>query len=246
MTRLRQVACRWLACFGVLACMGAGSAQAQALEPMPVNANVVQIAASGLLEVPQDWLTLHMSVTREGADAAQVQSQLRAALDGALGIAKGAATAQQLVVRSGNFGVYARYDKGGKVSGWQGQAELVLEGRDFTRIAHTASQMQSLAVSNMVFSLSREAQQQLESDVQALAIERFQRRAGEVAKAFGFAAYQLREVSISSADAGGGGVFRRQSMVMDAGSSMRELEPLPAEPGRSQLTVSVSGSVQLK
>ncbi|QCB45198.1 SIMPL domain-containing protein [Hydrogenophaga sp. PAMC20947] len=229
----------------MLAWIGTGSAQAQAVMPAPVSANVVQLAASGFLDVQQDWMTLRLSVTREGADAAQVQSQLRTALDSALGIAKGAAAEQQLLVHSGNFGVYARYDKAGKVSGWQGQGELVLEGRDFTRIARTAAQMQPLAVSNMVFSLSREAQQQLESDVQALAIERFQRRAGEVAKAFGFGAYELKEVSISSADTGDERVFRRQTMAMEAASSL-DKDPLPAEPGRSQLTVTVSGAVQLK
>ena len=235
-----------LVCLGLLAIGEAGLAQAQAAGQVPTGENVVQISASDFLEVEQDWLALRMSVTREGMDAAQVQSQLRTAVDAALAVAKGAAKGQQLVVRSGPFGVFARYDKTGKVSGWQGQAELVLEGRDFTRIAHTASRMQPLTVSNMAFSLSREAQQQLESDVQALAIQRFQRRAGEVAKAFGFGAFELKEVSVSSADAGEGLVFRRQAMAMDAASPMGKASPLPAEPGHSQLTVTVTGSIQLK
>ena len=233
-------------CLGLLALGETGFAQAQSVEPVSVSTNVVHIAATGFLEVEQDWLTLHMSVTREGTDAAQVQSQLRTALDSAMEVAKGAAIERQLAVRSGRFGVFARYDKTGKVSGWQGQAELVLEGRDFTRIAHTASRMQPLTVSNMAFSLSRESQQQLESDVQTLAIERFQRRAGEVTKAFGMSGHELKEVSISSADAGEEGRFRHQAMTMDAASSLQKVEPLPVEPGRSRLTVTVSGSIRLK
>ena len=236
---------RGLVWVGLMACLGVGSAQTAALAPA-VGTNVVHVAASGFIEVPQDWLALRMSVTRVGGDAAQVQNQLRAALDAALDTAKGAATAQALVVRSGNFGVYPRYDKAGKVSDWQGQAELVLEGRDFTLLARTASRMQPLAVSSMDFSLSREAQQQLESDVQSLAIGRFQQRAGEVAKAFGFTGYELREVSVSSADAAVGREPRHQPMSMKAASSQSDAEPLPAEPGRSQVTVTVSGSIQLK
>ena len=240
------IARRWVVCAALVVWAGAGQAQTPAVMPAPLSANVAQISASGFLEVPQDWLTLRMQVQREGAEAALVQSQLRTALDIALGVAKGAALDQQLLVRSGNVGVYARYDKEGKVSGWQGQAELVLEGRDFTRIAATASRMQPLTVSGMAFSLSREARQQLESDVQSLAIERFQRRAGEVAKAFGFASYVLIEVSVSSGDTGEGMVFRRQSMAMDVASASHKAEPLPAEPGRSEVTVTVSGSIQLK
>lgn len=236
---------RWLVGIGLLASVVQGISPATASTPA-MGSNVVHIAASGFQEAAQDWLTLRMSMTRAGENATQVQSQLRAALDMALNTAKGAATGQALVVRSGDFGVYPRYDKAGKVSGWQGQADLVLEGRDFTRIAHTAARMQPLTVSSMDFSLSREAQQQLESDVQSLAIERFQRRAGEVVKAFGFAAYELKEVSISSADAGEGRVFRHQAMATKTGSFQGDAEPLPAEPGRSQVTVTVSGSIQLK
>ena len=245
MTSAAVVSHRWLAGFGLLACLVMGTAQATASAPV-AGTNVVHVAASGMLAVPQDWLTLRMSVTREGGDAVKVQSQLRAALDTALEVAKGAATGQSLLVGSGNFGVYPRYDKAGKVSGWQGQADLILEGRDFTRIAHTASRMQPLVVSSMAFSLSREAQEQLESDVQMLAIDRFQRRAAEVAKAFGFATYELKEINLSSADAGEGQVFRGQPMAMEAASAPGEAEPLPTEPGQSRVTVTVSGSIQLK
>jgi predicted secreted protein len=235
---------RWVA-IGLL--MAALSTQDVLAQPaMPVPSNVVQLSAQGMLEVPQDWLTVNLVVNKEGPDAAQVQTQLKSAVDTSLGMARAAAAEPQLRVRSGRFGVYPRYDKSGKVSGWRGQAELTLEGRDFTRIAQVAAQMQPLVVSNMAFSLSQEAQQALDSEVQGLAIERFRRRAGEVAKAFGFSSFEVREVSISSADAGEDRLFRGQAMAMEASVSNRDPEPVPVEPGRSRLTVNVSGSVQLK
>jgi predicted secreted protein len=132
----------------------------------------------------------------------------------------------------------------GKINGWQGSAELVLEGRDFVRIGSTAGKIQTLTLASMAFSLSREARQKLESDVQALAIERFKSRATEVAKGFGFSGYTLRELSISSTDGQDGG--RPRPVAMKAMVSMAADAPPPVEAGTSQVSVTVSGSIRLR
>lgn len=210
-----------------------------------VPANVVTISASGQLEVPQDWLTMTLSTSRDGSDAATVQVQLRQAVDAALAIAKPQATAKLLEVRTGSFGVYPRHNSNGRISGWQGTAELVLEGRDFLRISGTASKAPSMGIGQVVFSLSREAQQKLESEAQSMAIDRFKDKAAEVAKGFGFAGYTLREVSISSADQGERPVFAR-AMASAPKASMASDAALAVEAGKSQVTVTVSGTVQLR
>jgi predicted secreted protein len=209
--------------------------------------NVVGLSASGFLEVPQDWLTVRLSTSREGDDAASVQAQLRSALDSGIAVARAAVVAnQQLQARSGAFGVYPRYDKTGKISGWQGNAELVIEGRDFTRIASTAGKIQTLTIAGMDFSLSRETQQKLESDAQALAMDRFKNRAKEIAKGFGFGDFQLREINVSSADEGGDTPMRVRSMAMESRALSSAAKAVAVEPGTSRVSVSVSGSVVLK
>lgn len=233
----------------LVAALSLGTMAAQA-EPVARNeaatANVVNLSASGFLEVPQDWMTVRLSASREGGDAASVQAQLRKALDSGMGIARAAVSPnQQLQARNGAFGVYPRYDKNGKISGWQGNAELVLEGRDFTRIANTAGKISTLTIAGMDFSLSRETQQKLESDVQALAIERFKTRAKEVAKGFGFSDFALREISVSSADDGGGMPVRR-TMAMESKAFSSAGKEMAVEPGTSRVTVTVSGAVGLK
>lgn len=217
-------------------------AHAQGTPPVP--SNVVNLSASGFMEVPQDWLSMSLSTTREGTDAVTVQNQLKVALDAALAVARASAQPQQLEVRTGQFSIYPRYTDKGKISGWQGSTELVLEGRDFTRISATAGKIQTLTMSNMGFSLSREARLKLESEVQAMAIERFKAKAGEVAKGFGFAGYSLREVSVSSADQEGR-PFQPRAMAMEAKAAMSDAA-VPVEPGKSTVNVTVSGSVQLR
>jgi len=208
-----------------------------------VPANVVSLSASGHLEVPQDWLTVVLGTTREGADAATVQNQLKQAVDAALAAAQPQARPQQFEVRTGNLRLYPRYGSNGRISGWQGQAEVVLEGRDIARLSDVAGRVASMTVSSMGFSLSRDARLALESQVQAQAIERFRARATEVAKGFGFSGYTLREVSVSSADMPDRPVPRM--MAMEAKAAAGDM-PIPTAAGTATVSVTVSGSVQLR
>ena len=217
-----------------------GHAQTQQRE---TPQNVAQLSASGSVEVQQDLLSIAMNTTASGTDANAVQTQLKQALDAALAIARPAVLSGQLDVRTGNFSLYPRYDKNGKVNGWQGTTELVLDGRDFSRITTVAGKIQSLTLSNVSFALSREQRAKVEAEAQAIAIDRFKAKALEVSKGFGFSGYTLREVSINANDQG----FqpRPRVMAMQAKAEMAD-SAVPVEAGKSTVLVNVSGSVQLR
>jgi predicted secreted protein len=211
--------------------------------PYPPVQNVVQLSANGSVEVQQDLLSISMTTTRDGLDAGVVQSQLKAAIEAALAEAKKVAQAGQLEVRTGNFSLFPRYGRDGKPIGWQGTAELILEGRDFARISSTAGKIQTLTVGSVSFGLSREQRARVEGEAQALAIERFKARAQDIARGFGFAGYGLREVSVSANDQGF--TPRPRAMAMEAKASMVDAA-VPVEAGKSTVLVTVSGAVQLK
>ena len=205
--------------------------------------NVAQLAANGSVEVQQDLLSITMSTSAGGADANAVQTQLKQALEAALAIARPAVLAGQLDLRTGNFSLYPRYDKNGKINGWQGSTEMVLEGRDFSRITGTAGKIQSLTMGNVSFALSKEQRAKVEAEAQTLAIERFKAKALEVTKGFGYTGYTLREVSINANDQG----FQpRPRMVAMQAKSMESDSAVPVEAGKTTVMVSVSGSVQMK
>jgi predicted secreted protein len=210
---------------------------------METPQNVVSLQAQGSLEVQQDLLSISMNTTREGADATAVQTQLKAALDTALTEAKKVAQPGQLDVRTGNFSLYPRYGRDGKINGWQGSTELVLEGRDFARISALAGKINTLTLANVSFGLSREARARVEAEVTAQAIERFKQKAQEVSKGFGFTGYTVREVSVNANDQGF--VGRPRAMAMEA-RGMAADAAVPVEAGRSSVVVMVSGAVQMK
>ena len=228
--------------FCVLAMVSVHSMAQQALLPVPQN--VVQLAASASIEVQQDLLTLNMGTTREGTEAGAVQTQLRLALDAALTEAKKAVLPGQLDVRTGNFSLYPRYGRDGKITAWQGSTELVLEGRDFTRISTTAGKIQTLTMGGVNFGLSRDLRSKVEGDAQGMAIERFKAKAGEIAKGFGFAGYTLREVSVNANDQGFAPP-RPRMMAMEAKAASADTS-VPLEAGKSSVVVTVSGAIQLK
>ena len=215
---------------------------AQTPQPGPPQ-NVAQLSASGSVEVQQDLLSISMNTTRDGADAGMVQSQLKQALDSALAQARQAAAPGQMEVRTGNFSLYPRYGKDGKINAWQGSTELVLEGKDFPRITGTAGKIQTLTLGRVSFSLSREQRAKVEGEAQHLAIERFKVKAGEIAKGFGFGGYSVREVAINANDQG----YTPQPRMMAAPAKSEMADsPVSVEAGKSTVLVTVTGSVQMK
>jgi predicted secreted protein len=225
-----------MAACAVLACAGVAAADT------PPPQNVLQLSASGTVEVQQDLLSVTLSTTRDAPEAATVQSQLKAALDAALAEARKSAQPGQLDVRTGNFTLSPRYTREGKINGWQGTTELVLEGRDFPRITQTAGRITTLTVGGVGFGLSREQRAKVETEAQSIAIENFKQKAGELAKGFGFAGYTLREVSVNANE---GGPIRPRMMAAQAKSYSSDA-PVPVEAGKTSVVVNVSGAVQLK
>jgi predicted secreted protein len=222
--------------------MAAGAAAAQTVSIAPPQ-NVLQLSANSTVEVQQDLLSMTLSTTREAADAASVQTQLRTALDAALVEARKSAQPGQLDVRTGNFNLAPRYSREGKMTGWRGTASLVLEGRDFPRITQTAGRIGTLSIANVGFGLSREQQAKTETEAQSVAIGNFKQRADELAKNFGFGGYTLREVSVN---AHLGGPVQPRMMAMEAMAKAASDAPVPIEAGKATVVVNVSGSVQLK
>ncbi|MBC5764205.1 SIMPL domain-containing protein [Ramlibacter albus] len=218
-------------------------APAAALAQVPPPQNVLQLSATGTVEVQQDLLSMTLSVTREGADPTAVQNQLKTALDAALNEARKTAQPGQMDVRTGNFSLYPRHGRDGRIAAWNGTAELVLEGRDFPRITQAAGRINTMTLAGVGFSLSREQRARVETEAQAQAIERFKARAAELAKGFGFSGYTLREVAVNSNDMGFPRPMRGAVMSMEAKAADA---PVPVEPGKSSVVVTVSGSVQLR
>lgn len=220
-------------------------ATASAAQPLATVSphNIIQLTASGTVEIQQDLLSVTLSTMREGRDANAVQTQLKQAVDAALVAAKAQEKAGAMDVKTGGFSLTPTWGRDGKATGWQGQAEVVLEGDDFSRITATAGLIQTLTVSQLTFGLSRAKRDHAERDAQEKAIDAFKSRAAEIANGFGFSGFSLREISVNVSDQGHGPRPRMMAMEAKLGG---QSSPLPVDAGNTAIVVNVSGSVQLK
>ena len=233
--------------FAALSLSLASAAFAQSGAAMNPPQNVVSFQSSASTEVAQDQMRLTLSTTLEGSAAQEVQGRLKKAVEAALAEAKPQAQAEKMEVSTGSFRINPRYGKDSKITGWQGYAEVMLEGTDFARITGTAAAIKSLNMSGISFGLSPKTQREAEAKAQGEAIQSFKNRAQQLSAAFGFGSYNIREVNINGNEYGGmQPVANARMKVMMAAPMMEADSGVPAEPGKTRVEVSVNGSIQMK
>ena len=128
------------------------------------------------------------------------------------------------------------------ITGWQGSAELLVEGRDMAAIGQLTGRITTMTIARVAYRLSREASQRVEGDVVASAIAAFRAKAESYAKLFGYGAYAVREVNVASND--------QQPVPMAMGrvsaTSLSAADALSVEPGKALVTATVNGTIQMK
>jgi predicted secreted protein len=230
-----------------LALAAAISSAGAAAQSIPPPAGVLNLTTSASVEVTKDVLTVVFSTTRDGSDAQSVQSALKQSLDAALAEAKKVARPAQVEVQTGNFSLYPRYGnpKSGtqqpSIIGWQGTAELQVQGKDAAAIAQLTGRVNTMSIARVGYTLSNEAREKVEGELTARAIADWRAKAQAMSQQFGYAGYTVREVNVSIGEPGGGPV----PMVMARAKISAMAEALPTEAGKGEVTATVSGSAQM-
>jgi predicted secreted protein len=232
------------ATMALAAALGASGAAAQAQPPV---SGVLSLTTTASVEVTKDVLGIVFSTTRDGADAQTVQSALKQALDAALAEAKKIAKPGQVELQTGNFSLYPRYGNpkaSGQPSiiGWQGTAELQVQGKDAAAIAQLSGRVTTMSIARVGYTLSKEAREKVEAEVAARAIADWRAKAQQMSQQFGYGGYTVREVNVATNEQGGAPV---PVMMTRAKAMSAADEALPTEAGKGDVTATVSGSAQM-
>jgi len=229
------------ACILVAALPTRAAAQGPVVQKDPEG--VISLNSSATVQVPNDWISVQFTTTKEGADAAAVQAALKESLGAALGQARQVAKPDGHVeVQGGGFSLQPRLNAKGLVNGWTGTTSLWVQGRDMGTIAELAGRVQSMTVGNLDYSVSREAREKVEGEVAAQAIARFRAKAADYAKAFGYATFVVRDANVNVDN----GQPTPRPFRMKAAMASSAGDALPVEAGSGSVTANVNGSVQLK
>lgn len=225
--------------------LASSAAIATAQPAMPMEhgrepAGVLNLDARATTDVPTDVVSMTLAVEQEGAEPGPISAALSQRAQRVIAEAK---RTPGVTAESGGFTIYPSNDKNGRISAWRGRAEVRLESKDFAAVSKLAGELASqMQVQNIAFSLSREARDAAESKLIDEAIASFKTKAQHTAKAFGYASYTIRNVHVGQA----GAVtpmpraYMAKSMAAEAMAA-----PVPVEGGKAQVTVTVSGSVQM-
>jgi len=217
---------------------------AQTANPhFPEPAGVLSLSSQASADVPQDIIHITLFYEQQAKDPGSLTSALNQRADAALAQAKGVSG---VTAHTGAFSVYPSTDRDGKISAWRGRTEVVLESRDFAAASKLAGQLSNqMQVANVEFSLSPEAQRAAEQKLTTEAIKSFRARADEAAKAFGYGSYSIRDVNVG----GGRNVQPYPRMMAMAAAPMDSAKmsaPISVEGGKTTVSVTVNGSVQMK
>lgn len=203
-------------------------------------AGVLNLDAQATTDVATDVVSMTLAVEQEGAEPGPISAALSQRAQRVIAEAK---RTPGVTAESGGFTIYPSNDKNGRISAWRGRAEVRLESKDFAAISKLAGELASqMQVQNIAFSLSREARAAVENRLIDQAIASFKEKAQHTSKAFGYGSYTIRNVHVGQA----GAVtpmprqYMAKAMMADAASA-----PVPVEGGKAQVTVNVSGSVQM-
>jgi predicted secreted protein len=210
----------------------------------PHNKDVLSLDASASTEVVPDTAFVTLAAEASGPDAALITRDVQQIVNAGLAQAK---ATKDVEARTGGFNTQQRWNNKGARDGWTVRAELIIKSKDFATLGTLAGKLaqQKLMIANTGFEMSRAQREREEAALIEAAVNAFKTKANAAANAFGFSSYTLREVNLGSI----GGDVRPQPKVAFARMAVAEAAPaqesMSIEGGKSVLTLSVSGSVQM-
>jgi len=200
--------------------------------------DIVSLQAQRTMQVDNDLMLVVMGVEMDGKDPAALADKINNTMKSALNEAKKSTTVD---VTSGNYYINAVYDKT-RISHWRASQTLNLKSTDVTAMTRLIGVLQNhLLTKSMGFSISPQKRDDAENALMGEALDAFKKRADIVTDNFGAKGYKIVNINIESPGSIVSPRPAMRAMVMDSISSAPAVEP-----GMSDITVVVSGSIQLQ
>jgi predicted secreted protein len=192
--------------------------------------------------VPNDEMVVVLAAERDGPQVGPLNEAVLSQLNAAIAEAK---AVEGVRARLGSVSTQPNFTREGRPQGWKVRGEVVLESTRIQALSQLGGRLgERLQLAGVQFRLSGERRQAEERRLVAEAAKAFRARAADAAAAFGYASYELKELTLR---AGGTGPGPRPMMAARGGvAEAAAAPPLPSEGGDSDVVVAVSGSVELK
>lgn len=193
--------------------------------------------------VDNDWMTVVLSVEQEGPRVQELTQRVLATLQSAAARAR---ARPGIEVRVGSVGTQPVWGPKGRTGNWQVRGLITLQSTEVAALGLLASELTSeMQIASVNFSLSRARSDEVESQLMAEAADAFKCKAQRMATALGFQGYGLKSVSLSQA---GGALPPRAPMALRSAMASADAAavPIPSDGGKTEVVLTMSGSVRLR
>ncbi len=195
--------------------------------------------------VANDEMQVIFAVERDGNDLSAMNQTVLQALASAISDAK---KVDGVRARMGTVQTNPNWTPQGKPNGWRVRGEVSLSlqnsSQNFASLGNLAGQLaQKLQLSGINFKLSDDARTAAEKQLIKNAAGAFRAKAQDAASALGYKSFDIKEVNLNN---GNNVVIRQAPMMKAMRSDSMSAAPVPSEGGDSEVTVTFSGTVNLK
>ncbi|UCE32640.1 MAG: SIMPL domain-containing protein [Burkholderiales bacterium] len=198
----------------------------------------LSLGAEAQRMVANDQMTARLAIERDGPRVGTLNQEVLAALRAALDEAR---QVPGIEARLGSVWTSQRRGPRGELQGWRVRGEVVLSSQAMDALGALAGRLaERMQLAGVSFALSDAARAKVERELLNEAAGAFRQKASDAASAFGYAGYQIRELTLGQAPQ----LVPRSPAL--ARMAVAEAAPVPSEGGESQVSVQVSGIVELE
>jgi len=203
----------------------------------PLRYNVVDLQAEAQREIQNDLMTASLYVEQSGENPARVSNSVNKIVNEAL---RAAGDVKSVKASTEGYQTYPVYGKNRQLEAWRVRSEIRIESKDFNSLSNLIGKLQStMQLSYLGFTVSPEARRQAENELITQAVTNFRERADIVKQSLNGRGYKLRKMSINT-----GGFHPRPMLAR--GVAAQEVAAPNVEAGTSQVTVNISGSIEVE
>ena len=208
---------------------------------------VLSLAADSSKEVVQDRVVLTLSKEARGDDPKVLSDAVNKAINQVMASGK---DNQKLELKNGTYNLWPQqdYDDNAKRTGkvtYVVNGEVIVSSQDLVEATRFVEQVsEHMTLSNIVFEMSTELRQSVESEIRAAAIQAFQAKARAVTREFGFDNYEIKQVRVDDSSM----VQSPRPRLGVAKAAMVQSEDYSGptlSAGKERVSVTVSGEIAL-
>lgn len=198
--------------------------------------NKVSLQAEAQREVPNDEMRVTLVAEQQGSDPATLSQRVNDDMTWALGRAQ---KADAVTAETQGYTTQPIY-KDGVTRGWRVRQELQLKSTEFTRLTELLGKLQErLQIVQMGFRPTSATRQKHENELITEAMQAFKDRVAIIQQKMDGKDYRIIEINVNTSGFG----YRPMAMADMAVSKMERSGPA-VEAGTTEVTVTVSGSIQ--